>query len=296
MNKIDFFIFSIITSLVMGCSHKNNDAPKENNIKTISVSIEPQRWILEQIGGDKLNVVSLLPGDANPENFDPPMSSLKSATESSLYMRMGNLPWEKSLIERITASNPEIKVIDTSEGISLIYGTHEHSHNHSHDNDGLDPHTWSSVKNAKIIASNMFNAIVETDSVNKEYYTCRFKILIHKLDSLDNEFTERLLPIKGKSILVWHPSLSYFARDYGINQISLGMENKETTPKGLQKQMEMAASHNPIAFFVEPQMAGTKSETVEEQSGAKRLVIQPLAYDWWNEMEKITNFLTETIN
>ncbi|MDE5839135.1 MAG: zinc ABC transporter substrate-binding protein, partial [Paramuribaculum sp.] len=236
------------------------------------------------------------PGDANPENFDPPMSTLKNASESSLYMQMGHLPWENSIIERIAESNPEIKVIDTSTGIDLIYGTHDHAHHHAHENDGIDPHTWTSIKNAKIIASNMYQALVDIDSVNIDYYSKRYELLTLKLDSLDNEFTRRLLPIKGKSVIVWHPSLSYFARDYGINQIAIGMENKEATPKGLQKKMEMAAAYNPLVFFVQPEMDGAKSEAVVKQSGAKKIVIQPLAYDWLGEIEKITDSLTDSIN
>ncbi|MDE6048706.1 MAG: zinc ABC transporter substrate-binding protein, partial [Paramuribaculum sp.] len=247
-HKIYFLFLAILT--LTSCSSKK--AVDSNGKLTVCVSLEPQRWILEQIGGDKLNAVSFLPGDANPENFDPPMSALKTASESALYMRMGHLPWENSLIERITASNPDIRVIDSSNGIEPIHGTHGHSHPHSH-NDDVDPHTWSSVKNARIIAANMYEALSESDSSNADYYTERYRALDNKLDSLDKAYTSRLAPLRGASVLVWHPSLSYYARDYGLNQISIGMENKETTPIGMQRQLEMAAGHNPIVFLVQPQ-------------------------------------------
>ncbi len=293
MNKTKILAVAAFVALTAACTSKKTET--EDTAKIVSVSIEPQRWIMEQIGGDRLKVVSFLPGDANPENFDPPMSALKNAAESVIYMRMGHLPWENNLIKRVVASNPDIKVVDTSAGIELIHGTHDHGHAHPH-MDGVDPHTWSSVKNAKIIAANMYEAIKEADAANAEYYTKRYEKLSQRLDSLDNAFTERLAPIKGESVLVWHPSLSYFARDYGINQISIGMENKETTPRGMQRQMDIAGTHNPIAFFVQPQMDGAKSEAVVKKSGARKFVIHPLSYNWLAEMESITDVLTDSIS
>ena len=150
---------------VPGCSAKKSARP------IVTVSIDPQKWLLDSIVGDRVEVKSLLPGDANPENFDPPLATLRDASRSLLYMKMGHLPWEDALGERLLEGNRTMKIVDTSEGIDLITdGGHAHLHNDAdgdhHDHSGADPHTWTSVRNARVIASNMVNALVEADPVS----------------------------------------------------------------------------------------------------------------------------------
>lgn len=285
-------IASIVLLAGVFCSCKKQ-RKSDDSVLTVSVSIEPQRWLLEQIGGDRIKAVSFMPGEANPENFDPPMSALKTASESAIYMQIGRLPWEADLIKKITASNPELKVIDTSEGIDPLYGTHGHSHAHSHVEE-IDPHIWTSVKNASIMASNMYKALTEYDSRNADYYTERFNRLSNRLDSIDRAFNLRLEPFAGQSFLVWHPSLSYFARDYGLKQIAIGMENKETTPIGMKRQLENAMATEPIVFFVQPQMDGNSSESILKQLNTKKRLINPQAYDLLSELEQITDALTSS--
>lgn len=256
--------------------------------RAVCVSIEPQRWIAEQIAGDRIKVESLMPGDANPENFDPPMSALRNASSAAAYLQIGHLPWEEALIERVRESNPDIKVVDTSAGIELITGTHSHD-GHSHD---IDPHTWSSVKNARIIAANTLAVLKSADPQNAGYYAANYTSLCERLDSLDSAFAKALAPAQGQSFMVWHPSLSYFARDYGLNQIALGSENKESTVKAMQHQIDEALSHNARVFFVQPSMDGDKSEEIINLTGARKVVIHPLDYDWWGEMKAVCNSLT----
>ena len=122
-----------------GCSSKVSSRP------VVTVSIDPQKWLLDSIVGDKVEVRSLLPGDANPENFDPPLAALKSASGGILYMKMGHLPWEDALALRLKDGNGRLRVVDTSEGIDLIADSgHSHLHDDGddhHDHAGTDPHT-----------------------------------------------------------------------------------------------------------------------------------------------------------
>lgn len=285
-------IFIAAAAAALSITACTNNAATESR-PLVCVSIEPQKWILEQIVGDKMDIVSLLPAEANPENFDPPVSALRQAADAEAYMQVGHLPWERSLIGRIADTNKNIKVVDTSYGINLIAGTHGHAHDG--DESEFDPHTWSSVKNARIIARNMAEAVTDIDSANAGYYNTNLQKLIARLDSLDNSFTNRLAPVKGEPILVWHPSLSYFARDYGIEQIAIGAENKETTLKAMQSKIDLATSKKPRVFFVQPQMDGAHSSQIIDAIGARKVVMHPLDYDWMAEMERITDAITDSL-
>lgn len=285
-----FIIPAALSLLLAACANNNHENDSQ---PLVCVSIEPQKWILEQIVGDRMNVVSLLPSESNPENFDPPVSALRQASDAEAYMQVGHLPWEQTLTDRIADSNRGIKVVDTSRGIDLIAGTHGHAHDGEEAE--FDPHTWSSVKNVRIIARNMAEAVAAIDSTNADYYNTNLQKFIVRLDSLDNSFINRLAPLKGEPILVWHPSLSYFARDYGLEQIAIGAENKETTLKAMQNKINLAASKRPKVFFVQPQMDGTQNSQIIEATGARKVVLHSLDYDWMAEMEKITASLTDSL-
>jgi len=263
--------------LLSGCAQRTTD----NTSRTITVSIEPQRYLLEQIAGDRWSVSTLLDRGSDPENFDPPMSALQRLHDSGIYFTTGHIPFEDIVLQRIATDS--MTVIDTSDGIEPIRGTHSGSDS--------DPHVWSSVKNARIISRNMLQALVKLDPAGKEYYTANFNRLATTLDSLDTVITQRLEKHSGTAFLVWHPSLSYFARDYHLMQIALGMEHKEISAESLKLKIDTAQAHRASIFFVQPDMDNSRAESISHQAGSKTVTINPLSYDWPGEMMKIAEAL-----
>lgn len=136
---------------------------------------------------------------------------------------------------------------------------------------------------------------MKADSIHADFYEANYNKLVLRLDSLDNSITERLAPVKGGSFVVWHPSLSYFARDYGLTQIAIGSENKESTIRTMQRRIDEANNSNVSLFFVQPDMDGAKSDEIIALTGAEKVVIHPIAYDWLNEMEIITDALSQKL-
>lgn len=260
----------------------------------LTVSIEPQRYLLEKIVGDKWQVNTLLEKGADPENFDPSMPALRKVSDSRAYFRIGNIAFEDVVTDRISATD-DILTFDTSEGIALLKGTHHSSDGHdeheAHSHD-FDPHIWSSVANARIIASNMYRAMLEIDPDNKDYYTANFNRLTSELDSLDSELGSMLAPLAGHAFIVWHPSLSYFAADYGLEQIALGMDHKEMSAMEMRSNIDKARSHSASVMFVQPDFDSSRSQEIATQAGATAVMINPLGYDWPDEMRKIARALT----
>jgi len=250
---------------------------------SITVSIRPQKYMLEQIAGDKWNVKCLLGNTADPESFDPGMTHLLNLENSKAYFRIGNIPFESAIINKVKNNNPGLRLYDNSEGISLIKGTH------SHHGEETDPHTWTSIKNAKKIASNMYDALTDLDPDNKGYYAANLKKFLHSLDSLDSYVDSILRPKRGGSFMVWHPSLSYFARDYGLHQISLSPEGKEASVNMIKRSVEQARRENAGIFFYQKDVDSRQALSVNEQIGATLVEIQPLSYEWPKEILNIAN-------
>lgn len=262
----------------------------------LAVSIQPQRYFLEKLVGDKFDVLCMLAQGSNPETYEPSFNHLMNLEKSRAYFCMGNIGFELAILNKVKANNPNLVLVSTSEGIDLLKGTHsgvmadehEHGHGHSHE---VDPHVWTSVPNAKIIVQNMYKALLEIDSRNKKYYTKNYNALLTELNQLETEMAETLKPVSGKAFAVWHPSLSYFARDYGLTQIAMENEGKEVPAALLKKEIDMAREHGVTVLFYQKEFDSRQIQTINEQLGAKMVEINPMNYNWTEEMRKIAHAL-----
>lgn len=273
-------LLSVILLCIGGCSAKSVfDKP------VITVSIQPQKYMLEKIAGDKWDIKCLLSNSADPESFDPGMTHLLNLENSKAYFKIGNIPFESAIINKVKNNNPGLRLFDNSEGIALIKGTHGHSHAHSE----IDPHTWTSIKNAKKIASNMYNSISELDPDNRSYYASNLKAFLRELDSLDTQVDSLLKPYRGTAFVVWHPSLSYLARDYGLRQIVLSPEGKEASVNMIKRSLEQSNSAGAKILFYQKDIDSRQALSINEQLGAELVDIQPLSYDWEEQILKIAN-------
>lgn len=270
--------------LLSACSAAPAEAP------IVTVSIEPQKYLLEQITGDKVDIRTLIANGANPENYDPSLTHIMNLRKSIGFLRMGNIGFEAALLDKIREEDPELPIFNTSAGVVPITGTHSHG---GIKHEEVDPHTWTSVKNAKIIVKNMLDAMVTVDPSNKGYYRRNYEKFVQRLDSLDRDFESRLAPHAGEHFMVWHPSLSYFARDYGLEQISAGnAENKESSLSMIRETIDHADTDHAKVFFYQKDLDNRQAEVMSRQLGLRRVSINPLSYDWESEMCAITDALT----
>lgn len=258
--------------------------------KIVTVSIEPQKYLVEKIAGDHLQVRCLLADGANPETYDPSMTHMLNLQKSAAYLRVGNIGFEAALIDKIHDSHPDLAVYNTSVGITPVTGTHSHGHD---DDTSVDPHTWTSVKNARIMAANILEALVEIDPDHARDYRANYAAFGAHLDSLDTAFATRLAPERGKAFLVWHPSLSYFARDYGLEQVVVGgHEAKESSVAGLREAVDHAREHGAEVFFSQADIDSRQVSALNTEIGAREVSINPLSSHWEEEMVKIVDALT----
>lgn len=177
----------------------------------IVVSIQPQKYMLEQIAGSKWNVICLLPDGVATTEFDATITHLTNISGCSAYFLIGNIQLEQAITGRVKNIYPSLKIYDNSEGLSLITAPNRKS---------PDPYTWNSVKNAKVIAHNMYRALVEMDPDNESYYRRRLTRFTRKLDALDTEIKTAVDMSKKHVFISEKSELSYFARDYGLRQIT----------------------------------------------------------------------------
>lgn len=263
--------------LLLSCQPKADSLEKP----ILSVSILPQQFFVEQLAGELVDVNVLIPPGASPAAYEPTISQLGKLEESELYLRIGHIGFEHSWMEKITAVNPEMEIVDLSQGIELIYEDEEH-HGHSHG--GTDPHLWLSVENARIISQNLHHALLVMFPDQKDELRLRLRNFDASLDSLQQSIHDRLDGLEERSFIIYHPALTYFSREYHLHQYSLEIEGKSPSPAHLREITDLALKENISLILVQDQFDRTNAEVLAKEIGAEILAFDPLDPQWMEQM------------
>jgi len=280
------YIYALILFVMTAC----RPSPSSGDTPVLTVTLEPLRYFTETIAGDKFQVVSMVPKGSSPETYDPTPQQLVSLSQSQGYLRIGYIGFEQAWMEKLTTTVPTMKVFDTSKGVDLIRSVGHHHGDHYHEG-GIEPHIWNSTKNAQTIADNICTALIELDPANQTFYQ-------HRTDSLKQIIQEtdlrirQLLRTADRTFLIYHPALSYFARDYGLKQISMEDEGKEPSPAQLKKMIETCRKENIHVIFVQQEFDTRNARIIADELELDIIPIQPLSYDWPTEMIHIAQSLT----
>ena len=288
MKKYTFLL--LISLLLAACSSNRG---KESNVLT--VTIEPQRYFLQQIVGDKFTINTLVPPGSSPETYEPTPQSMVNLGNSKAYFKVGFIGYENVWAGKLAENNPHVKIVDCSEGIDLVYGGHGCVHgdeHHDHDHaDAPDPHVWTSAKNAVRFSQNMLDAMLELDAENADFYRANFEKLTQKITETDSLITNLLRDIPSRSFIVYHPALGYFARDYNLEQYSIEFEGKNPSPAQMKELIDLAKTENIKTVFVQQEFDVKNTQVIAKEIGAKSHTINPLTYEWDEELIRIAKIL-----
>lgn len=281
----------------MACSSRkgSNDHGEK---RVLTVTIEPQRYFLDHIVGDSFTVNTLVPVGTSPEAYEPAPSVMVNMGKSELYFMVGDLGFEKAWSGRLAANNPGITIVDCSRGIDRMVGHahhHEegeaHDHHDHHHHDGLDPHVWSSPSAVKIFTRNMLDAVVAADPENEATYRENYGQLLKTIERTDSTIRSLLRDVPGRSFIIYHPALGYFARDYGLNQLSIEFEGKNPSPSQIKKIVDIARAEKINTVFIEKGFDTKNAEVISNEIDAELFVIDPLAYEWDTELIRVATIL-----
>lgn len=275
----------------------------------IFVSILPQKYFVEKIAGDLVDVsVMVLPG-ANPATYEPKPNQMVTLFRAKIYFTIG-VPFEKVWLKKITASNRHLLVVHTDKGVekrALPFHVHvsRDSGETGHDdveslNHGVkDPHVWLSPPLVMMQARSILMALREIDPKNQAIYEANFKKFMMELLEVDAEIRGIFSGVeKGASFMVFHPSWGYFADAYGLKQIPIEAEGKEPKPAQMKTLTGFAQKKGIKTIFVQPQFSTKRAEIIANAIGGRIMAMDPLAEDWENNLReqamKIMTAIRET--
>jgi len=262
-----------------------------DNERIAFVSVPPIAYFVEKIGGETIRVESLInPGD-DPHVYEPKPKQMADLSKARLYFST-NFPFERNLLTKIKATNPNLTITNTGYGISYM---EDAAHKGHEGEDGFDPHIWTSPLNAFKIAENIYRGLVSANPEEVEIYRKNYLELLRSIAKLDEELWERSKSAREMKFLVFHPAWSYFARDYGLIQIPVEQEGKEPKGAQLSRLIEDAKKEGIKVLFVSPQHSKRSAKTIADAIGAKIVEIDPLSKKWDESLRSMVEILCEAL-
>ncbi len=279
------FAFAVIALLFTACRTQKSDK------EMITVSVLPQKYFIEAIAGNDFDINVMVPSGASPASYEPSPEQMLKLQSSPLYFRIGHIGFEKAWMKNISSNHPEMKIIDLSEGLNLIEIPTEKHGDHYHY--GVDPHIWLSPRLVKEFSPKILAALSELKKENSQKYQENYQKLITKIDSLDTRIKEWSAKAHNKSFLIFHPVLTYYARDYGYEQIPLEVDGKEPGLKHMKKIADQAQQKNIRKILVQKEFDMRNAKVTAEQIGGKIIQIDPLSENWPDNIIDISKKLAQ---
>ena len=289
------FSSAILFSLT-GCTQKkevgaNNYLP----LLSVFVSIEPQKYFVERIGGKYLDVEVMVKQGQNPATYEPTPIQISKLGNTSAFFSIG-VPFEYAFLKQISSNLPNLNLVDTSEGIvkrKISEHTHEEdseSENHSII-ENPDPHIWMSPVLVQKQALIILKTLTDIKPESSDYFTENYNQFILDLDAVHLELTKVLADLKGSTMFVYHPSFGYFADLYGLHQLAIEEAGKEPSPRILEKIIKQIIADNVKIIFVQPEFQNSSINVISKATGAAVISVNPLSYNYLENLRYIATTL-----
>ena len=274
MKKVFFFTAAFLVFAV-SCSGPANRAKG----RIITVSIPPFRYFVEAIADSDFTVNVMLPPGADHHTWEPLPAQISALAKSDAFLTDGYLGFESAWMNRFREINPAMKISDLARGINLIKPL-DGDHTDTHDEEGADPHYWMSPKEAYVIAANARDILKELNPPGSSRYESNYLKLIARIASVDTVVTRNLRTLQSRSFLIYHPALSYLARDYSLEQLSFENEGKEPSPSGMKRLVDMAEAKGIKVILVQAEYDTKNAMAIAGETGTRLFVINPMNPDW----------------
>ncbi|MCR9011787.1 metal ABC transporter solute-binding protein, Zn/Mn family [Gabonibacter chumensis] len=262
---------------------------KQDKSKNISVSILPQKYFVERIAGDFARVNVMIPPGANPAISDLTSEQLKMLNNSSLYFAIGYLPFELTHIYSLLKNRRDIQLIKHTDAIELPekeFPAHKHG-----DVESLDLHIWMSPTYAKQMARTIRDVLSDKFPEKKNLFSENCDRFMQEIDSVDREARRIVLSKRHKLFLIYHPALTYFARDYGMEQIAIEDEGKEPNPVHVRTIIDRSREKGVRVVFIQSQFDEANAHAIATEIGGEVISIDPLNPDWKEEMNALLKII-----
>ncbi len=284
-NKVIIFLamLGIAMLVVSGCTSNEKKASslQDNSEKIcVAVSIVPQASFVKAVGGDQVEVLTMIPPGASPENYAPGPKIMEQLSKAQIYFAIGVPAETNGILPRLEQLNPNMKVADLPQKVDQVYPAREMAPGEK------DPHRWLSPKRVIIMINTIADELAAADPQNADKYRKNAQNYQAELEKLDTEIAASLAEVSGQSFIVYHPAMGYFADDYGLKMIALEEEGKTATARNIQSVIDQARRENIKVVFYQAEMDSKQAQTLARELGGTAELIAPLEADYIDNLKK----------
>jgi zinc transport system substrate-binding protein len=283
-------------ALLVGCGQ--GAAPQSTGRLNITVSILPQKYFVERIGGQYVDVNVMVARGDNPATYEPKPEQLTALSEAAAYVSVG-VPFENAWLDRIASANPDMLMVDTTAGIERMPMRAHHRHGEQEERAGQpenpDPHIWLSPELVKIQSQTIYEALAALDPAHRDAYRANLDSFIADINALEADIREMLEGVGSKKFMVFHPAWGYFARDFGLEMIAVEIGGQEPSAAELAALVTEAQEEDIKIIFAQPEFSTEKAETIANEIGGQVLLISPLDPEWLGNLRDVADTLAEVL-
>lgn len=276
---------SVVILIVLVVSCGQSPRPSDGRL-SVFVSIVPQKQFVERIAGDLVDVTVMVEAGSDPHTYEPRPAQMAGLQDATVYFTIG-VPFEDVWMERIAASNPGMRIVDSSAGITRVVHGEGHEHGHEHHEGALDPHIWLAPGLVKIQAGNICSALQEIDPANSGVYADNLEAFLIELDLLSTEIGTLFGQSGTVEFLVFHPAWGYFADEFGLEMISVERGGQEPSPSELAELIDLARQRGITVVFAQPEFSTDAADVIAREIGGSVVLVSPLSLDWAGSMRQI---------
>lgn len=258
----------------------------------VTVSILPEKYFVERIGGDLVSVnVMVGPGDS-PHTYEPKPEQMAALSRSAVYFRIG-VEFENAWLDRIASANPDMKIVDLSAGIEKLPML-------AHEDEGsgegeLDPHVWTSPRLVIPMAEQIYAQLAGLDPANEKFYRSNLDSFRKEIDALDKEIQSSLSGLQNRRFMVFHPAWAYFARDYNLKEIPIEIGGTEPSASELAKLIDTAKAENIRVIFAQPEFSTRIAKYIAQEIDGEVILISPLAENWLDNLRQVAQTFKKSL-
>lgn len=289
-------VVMVVLALVLtACQPADRPAETGEDVLQVTVSVLPQAYFVERIGGDQVRVNVMVGPGEDAHTYEPRPEQMIALSQSALFFSIG-IEYEAAWLPRFADANPDLDFVDTAAGIDRLAEAFPHSDDEAEDPaddddddhaDELDPHIWLSPRNGKVIASHIFNALAEAHPENEGAFKANYEALLAEIDALDQRISQTLASASLRKFMVYHPAWGYFARDYGLVQLPIQTGGTDPSASELAALIDQARAENIRVIFVQPTFSAANARAVAAEIGGEVVTVDPLARDWLQNLENV---------
>jgi len=226
----------------------------------------------EQVGREHVQVTTLISGLESEHSYSPKPSDLKAIAQARLLLEigLGLEVWVHGLVKN--AGNPGLRVITTSQGISVIRESES-----DQDSPG-NPHIWLDPENAKVMTRHIAKGLIEADPDHKGEYQANLDLYLHRLDESEKDLQRRVAPLQDRRVVTYHPAWPYFARRFGFDIVDniIRQVGAEPSAAHLTRLAHRMKSEKIKVIVSEPQLNPKVAQVLAGETGARIVVLSPL--------------------